>query len=755
MTNKKTTKRALIASVISLMLCFTMLLGTTYAWFTDSVTSTNNIITSGNLDVELYFQKEGETAWTKVTDKTNVFMENTLWEPGHTEVVKLKVVNEGSLALKYQLGVNIADEVGSVNVKNEEFKLSDFIKFGIVDGSAKYTREEAIAAVDAKATALNVAYASDVTKLLATEEKVVTMVVYMPTTVGNDANYAKDAAVPTIKLGLNLLATQVENESDSFGNDYDADAIFCDVLATPETIDSILAQAEAGMVIGLSEGYYDEIMITQDELTIVSTSAVVGFLNVNAHDNVTVDGLTFDQTGAKATYTFKTGNVQTATGTVANITGDTNSPKAADGLTVKNCTFTNASGVATVANESYVPIFFNEQGAATERASDITIENCVFACNATQYITLNYLSNGYAVIRDNIFGSATYGTSHNTINASGNAASWTITGNSFNNWNIEKTAIGSSKQGSNKVTWTITDNEFNHKDGAVILALKTSYTADNSVVTVANNKVLGDKGTIVTTDVNAENETVYGGHKLQLNENVALANSTEEMGEAITSGKTNIVLGTGVFVLSNEAKGKTLTISGTSDPEDTVIATDTSGSYEGCRYELDGSTVVFENITITTDSKTYTGYARCNATYNNCIINGTYTLYGNSEFNNCTFNVSGDVYNIWTWGAPNAVFNNCTFNSDGKAMLLYGTENTNLTLNNCVFNDNGGLTDLKAAVEIGNDYGKSYTLTVNNTVVNGYEINDKGINTGTTLWANKNSMGTDKLNVVVDGVDVY
>jgi predicted ribosomally synthesized peptide with SipW-like signal peptide len=111
-----------------------MLIGTTFAWFTDSVTSANNIIKSGNLDVELYYQAEGQTDWTKVTENTNVFKEDTLWEPGHTEVVKLKVVNEGSLALKYNLGVNVASEVGSVNVKGEAFKLSDYIKFGIVDG---------------------------------------------------------------------------------------------------------------------------------------------------------------------------------------------------------------------------------------------------------------------------------------------------------------------------------------------------------------------------------------------------------------------------------------------------------------------------------------------------------------------------------------------------------------------------------------------------------------------------------------------
>ena len=78
-----------------------------------------------------------------------------------------------------------------------------------------------------------------------------------------------------------------------------------------------------------------------------------------------------------------------------------------------------------------------------------------------------------------------------------------------------------------------------------------------------------------------------------------------------------------------------------------------------------------------------------------------------------------------------------------------------MTVNGCTFNDNGGLTSKKAAIEVGSGYGSSFELIINDTVVNGYEINDEGINTGTTLWGNKNSMGTDKLNVVVDGVDVY
>ena len=285
----------------------------------------------------------------------------------------------------------------------------------------------------------------------------------------------------------------------------------------------------------------------------------------------------------------------------------------------------------------------------------------------------------------------------------------------------------------------------------------TNYTAN------INNNTLGN-GVNTHIIANNENQTVnVDGNVSVIAEGVVkdangnyIASSNEGITNAISDGATTINLTQGNYVIPSSAKGKTLTIIGTGTPEDVKVAVTKVGTGgENCDYAFDGSTVTFEGITITTNSSTYIGYARCKGTYKNCVINGTYTLYGDSKFENCTFNVSGDVYNIWTWGAPNATFDGCTFNSDGKAVLLYGTADTKLTINNCTFNDNGGLTDLKAAIEIGNDYGKSYELIVNNTVVNGYEINDKGINTGTTLWANKNSMGTDKLSVTIDGVKVY
>ena len=264
-------------------------------------------------------------------------------------------------------------------------------------------------------------------------------------------------------------------------------------------------------------------------------------------------------------------------------------------------------------------------------------------------------------------------------------------------------------------------------------------------------------GKILTGDVtfNITIDPIYDGEY-----NNYLASSNEDITNAISAGVTTISLTPGTYIIPDDAQGKTLTFIGTGDPEDTKIATQDDGSYEGCDYSLDGATVTFENITINTDSRTYTGYARCKGTYKNCVINGTYTLYGDSKFENCTFNVSGDVYNIWTWGAQNAEFDSCTFNSDGKALLLYqeGTNTINLTVNRCIFNDNGGLTAKKAAIEIGDaPYGKTptYNVTVSGTTVNGYEINDEGINTGTTLWGNKNSMPADRLNVTVDGVNVY
>ena len=268
----------------------------------------------------------------------------------------------------------------------------------------------------------------------------------------------------------------------------------------------------------------------------------------------------------------------------------------------------------------------------------------------------------------------------------------------------------------------------------------------------------GEEGVNCQITLNGDNTYAEG---LIVKDGNYIASSNEGITNAISAGATTINLTQGNYVIPSSAQGKTLTFIGTGTPEDVEVAVTKVGTgYENCDYGLDGSTVTFEGITITTNSSTYIGYARCKGTYKNCVINGTYTLYGDSKFERCTFNVSGDVYNIWTWGAKKMEFDRCTFNSDGKALLLYqeGTNTVNLTVKSCIFNDKGGLASKKAAIEIGDaPYGATptYNVTVSGTTVNGYEINDEGYNTGTTLWGNKNSMPKERLSVTIDGVNVY
>ncbi len=234
MNNKKTTKRALVTSILSLVLCMSMLIGTTFAWFTDNVSSKNNIIKSGNLDVEMEYY-DGDS-WEKVTENTNVFEENTLWEPGHTEVVYLKVSNLGTLALKYNLGINIVNEIESINVAGEALRLSDHIKFGAIeDVDTPYADRAAARAAVTESKILSTGYTKAGSIEAGAAADYVALVVYMPETVGNEANYRTGEAAPEITLGLNLMATQYTSEKDSFDNQYDANATFNGVPAARVT----------------------------------------------------------------------------------------------------------------------------------------------------------------------------------------------------------------------------------------------------------------------------------------------------------------------------------------------------------------------------------------------------------------------------------------------------------------------------------------------------------------------------------------
>ncbi len=139
MAQSKKTKRALFTSVLSLLVCMAMLIASTFAWFTDSVTSGVNKIVAeqsgcGAVSGGGRLGNQGHRADQSVQGKRSL-------GPGYTEVVYLRVKNEGSLALKYKFAINVASRVLGKTADDADIDLSQYIKFGVVEVTAAYTAD--------------------------------------------------------------------------------------------------------------------------------------------------------------------------------------------------------------------------------------------------------------------------------------------------------------------------------------------------------------------------------------------------------------------------------------------------------------------------------------------------------------------------------------------------------------------------------------------------------------------------------------
>ena len=220
MTNN-TTKRALISSAVALFLCFAMLLGTTFAWFTDEVSSEGNKIVAGTLDVQLFMHDANGR--NEITDSSaplfgpgslaNENTAETLWEPGKTQTVYLSIKNNGTLDLKYQVAIEVYDV---------EKNLHEVMSY-IITPDAQY---ESVTKADldwengvSVVPGYNVANAAD-TALLQGEEHFFALSVHMDELAGNEYQDG------SITFDIKVIAGQLASEEDSFDNQYDVDAIY-------------------------------------------------------------------------------------------------------------------------------------------------------------------------------------------------------------------------------------------------------------------------------------------------------------------------------------------------------------------------------------------------------------------------------------------------------------------------------------------------------------------------------------------------
>ncbi len=271
MTNTKSTKRALLASVMALLLCFSMLLSTTFAWFTDSAASGSNVITAGNLDIVVEYTLDGEN-WNELDGATDLFQKG-LWEPGHTEVVALRIKNNGTLALKYNANMNIVNETIGKTKDGANIVLSDILTVDsiIMDTGAMGDVLLGVAFGDestlqytntASFKNANVLGADEM--LLPGTSKYLIVKVDMAESVGNEANH-NGTDIPTITFGINVLATQFTYENDSFGNQYDKDAAYPE-LATADVWDGTA-----------DTSWYND---TDTEFTLNTAEAVAGLASL-------------------------------------------------------------------------------------------------------------------------------------------------------------------------------------------------------------------------------------------------------------------------------------------------------------------------------------------------------------------------------------------------------------------------------------------------------------------------------------------
>ena len=194
MTNRKSTKRALLGSVMAMVLCLAMLVGATFAWFTDTASTGVNKIQAGNLDVQLVDENgnslEGKTLEFKKAANA-AEGEAVLWEPGCTyELPAVYVKNNGKLALKYKVAITGI---------NGSAKLNEVIDWTIND--ADLSADHSLAAG-------------------ATSEAL-TIKGHMQESAGNDyMNESIDG------ITITVYATQDTVESDSFNNTYDENATY-------------------------------------------------------------------------------------------------------------------------------------------------------------------------------------------------------------------------------------------------------------------------------------------------------------------------------------------------------------------------------------------------------------------------------------------------------------------------------------------------------------------------------------------------
>ena len=417
MTSSKSTKRALLTSVLALLMCVTMLIGTTFAWFTDSASTAVNKIQSGNLDVALEMQKsdgswvsaEGQTLTFKTAD--NRAAGQILWEPGCTyELPQLRVVNKGNLALKYKIQIT--------GIQGDA-KLNEVIDWTINDAAINLTEEHLLAGQTGAAF---------------------TIKGHMQESAGNDyRNLTIDG------IGITVVATQDTVENDSNGNTYDENAQYPSIT-TGATLNEVFGNANIDFGYGNTstesvtlDGKGVAVVSDWTDAWVNSDTTIKGVTFMNGAvfsantDNVTItlENCTFyacDQ--SKLTYTGNNSLTNSGAGMCLNLE---KSSRQGVKFIVKNCTFVGE-------NDNSLPV------DGPRYNGDGTINGTKKRGHA---IALDAICGGGTGTLDSLLieGCVINGVRGNAIQLYGNTGDITIKDTQINSWAMNNSGVGFAIRG--------------------------------------------------------------------------------------------------------------------------------------------------------------------------------------------------------------------------------------------------------------------------------------------------------------------
>jgi len=263
MKKHNSTKRALLLSVLSMLLCVSMLVGSTFAWFTDSVTSAGNIIKSGTLDVEMYWADGtkavpvDESGWTDAS--AGAIFESEKWEPGYTQVRHIQIKNKGTLALKYQIAIEATGEVSD---------LTDVIDVYYVDPATQVEDRTALTA-DRKLGTLTEALAGMATsaygELEAKAAHTVTLALKMQESAGNEY---QDKSIGSA-FAVKVYATQLNYEPDSFDENYDEGVNYIGGVIYEKVGEKVILKE-------LTDAFTSSVLIVEPGCTDIGRNALAG-----------------------------------------------------------------------------------------------------------------------------------------------------------------------------------------------------------------------------------------------------------------------------------------------------------------------------------------------------------------------------------------------------------------------------------------------------------------------------------------------